>query len=69
MPGKGQRAVHLLRAHFLQIWDTGGWEQCQQLGHIFFGGALACLLVYNLSSPQSLEQLCLCPHACRFPCS
>eukprot|EP00542_Grammatophora_oceanica_P006202 CAMPEP_0194066416 /NCGR_PEP_ID=MMETSP0009_2-20130614/86011_1 /TAXON_ID=210454 /ORGANISM="Grammatophora oceanica, Strain CCMP 410" /LENGTH=311 /DNA_ID=CAMNT_0038719365 /DNA_START=86 /DNA_END=1020 /DNA_ORIENTATION=- len=41
----------------LQIWDTAGQERFQSLGVGFYRGADACLLVYDITDPDSLEHL------------
>lgn len=41
----------------LQIWDTAGQERYQSLGTAFYRGADCCLLVYDISNPQSFENL------------
>ena len=50
--GYGQR--HLVT---LQIWDTAGQERFQSLGVGFYRGADACLLVYDITDPHSLDNL------------
>ena len=41
----------------LQIWDTAGQERFQSLGVAFYRGADACVLVYDITSEKSFEQL------------
>lgn len=42
----------------LQIWDTAGQERFQKsLGMAFYRGADACILVYDITSEKSFEQL------------
>jgi len=41
----------------LQIWDTAGQERFQSLGVAFYRGADACILVYDVQNPESLENL------------
>ena len=41
----------------LQIWDTAGQERFQSLGTAFYRGADACLLVYDVTDPASLNHL------------
>jgi Ras-related protein Rab-7A len=41
----------------LQIWDTAGQERYQSLGTAFYRGADCCLLVYDITNPQSFETL------------
>jgi len=41
----------------LQIWDTAGQERFQSLGPAFYRGSDACILVYDVTNPQSFESL------------
>jgi small GTP-binding protein len=41
----------------LQIWDTAGQERFQSLGVGFYRGADACLLVYDITDPHSIDNL------------
>jgi GTPase SAR1 family protein len=41
----------------LQIWDTAGQERFQSLGMGFYRGADACVLVYDITDPHSLDNL------------
>jgi len=41
----------------LQIWDTAGQERFQSLGVAFYRGADACVLVYDVTSPNSFKTL------------
>lgn len=41
----------------LQIWDTAGLERFQSLGVAFYRGADCCVLVYDVSSPNSFKSL------------
>lgn len=41
----------------LQIWDTAGQERFNSLGTGFYRGADACLLVYDITDPHSLDNL------------
>ena len=41
----------------LQLWDTAGQERFQSLGVGFYRGADACLLVYDVTDPHSLDNL------------
>mmetsp|Transcript_6872 Transcript_6872/g.10480 ORF Transcript_6872/g.10480 Transcript_6872/m.10480 type:complete len:251 (-) Transcript_6872:321-1073(-) len=52
MDKKGMRKVVTL-----QIWDTAGQERFQSLGMGFYRGADACVLVYDITDPDSLEHL------------
>jgi Ras-related protein Rab-7A len=40
-----------------QIWDTAGQERYQSLGVAFYRGAEACVLVYDITSPKSFENV------------
>lgn len=41
----------------LQIWDTAGQERFQSLGVAFYRGADCCVLVFDVNSPKSFENL------------
>lgn len=41
----------------LQIWDTAGQERFQSLGHRFYRGADACILVYDVTNAASFQKL------------
>lgn len=41
----------------MQIWDTAGQERFQSLGVAFYRGADACVLVFDLTSKKSFENL------------
>merc|ERR1712130_339924 len=41
----------------MQIWDTAGQERFQSLGVAFYRGADACILVFDLTSKKSFENL------------
>jgi Ras-related protein Rab-7A len=43
----------------LQIWDTAGQERFHQgtLGSAFYRGSDACLLVYDVTTPKTFEQI------------
>eukprot|EP00993_Chasmostoma_nieuportense_P004490 NODE_5155_length_692_cov_26.304425_g4992_i0.p1 GENE.NODE_5155_length_692_cov_26.304425_g4992_i0~~NODE_5155_length_692_cov_26.304425_g4992_i0.p1 ORF type:complete len:220 (-),score=52.34 NODE_5155_length_692_cov_26.304425_g4992_i0:33-647(-) len=41
----------------LQIWDTAGGERFQSLSGMFYRGADVCVLVYDVTSPESVEHL------------
>ena len=41
----------------LQIWDTAGQERFQSLGVVFYRGADACLLVYDITKPKTFNSL------------
>eukprot|EP01006_Ploeotia_vitrea_P054049 TRINITY_DN67842_c5_g2_i1.p1 TRINITY_DN67842_c5_g2~~TRINITY_DN67842_c5_g2_i1.p1 ORF type:complete len:218 (+),score=33.26 TRINITY_DN67842_c5_g2_i1:117-770(+) len=41
----------------LQIWDTAGQERFQSLGSAFYRGADACMLVFDLTNPESFKNL------------
>lgn len=41
----------------LQIWDTAGQERFQSLCTSFYRGTDCCVLVFDLSSPESYENL------------
>jgi Ras-related protein Rab-7A len=41
----------------LQIWDTAGQERFQSLGVAFYRGADCCVLVYDVNSTKSFDNL------------
>ncbi|KAJ4828088.1 hypothetical protein Tsubulata_018958 [Turnera subulata] len=41
----------------LQLWDTAGQERFQSLGAAFYRGADCCVLVYDVNTLKSFEQL------------
>merc|ERR1711970_634344 len=41
----------------MQIWDTAGQERFQSLGVAFYRGADACILVFDLTSRKSFDNL------------
>lgn len=41
----------------MQIWDTAGLERFQSLGVAFYRGADACILVYDVTSPKTFDNL------------
>lgn len=41
----------------LEIWDTAGQERYRSVGPLFFRNAVACIAVYDLTEPKSLEAL------------
>lgn len=41
----------------MQIWDTAGQERFQSLGVAFYRGADACVLVYDVTSPNTFKSL------------
>jgi small GTP-binding protein len=47
----GQWAVQL------QIWDTAGQERFRSLGSMYYKGARAAVLVYDVSSPATLQKV------------
>lgn len=42
---------------FSQIWDTAGQERFQSLGVAFYRGADCCVLVYDVNSMKSFDNL------------
>jgi Ras-related protein Rab-7A len=42
---------------YLQIWDTAGQERFQSLGVAFYRGADCCVLVYDVNSMKSFDNL------------
>jgi len=41
----------------MQIWDTAGQERFQSLGVAFYRGADCCVLVYDVTNPNSFKSL------------
>ncbi|KAK2702491.1 hypothetical protein QYM36_018898 [Artemia franciscana] len=41
----------------LQIWDTAGQERFRSLGNAFYRGADCCVLVFDVTSPNSIKSL------------
>ena len=41
----------------LQIWDTAGQERFQSLGVAYYRGADCCVLVYDITQPNSFKSL------------
>merc|ERR1719493_318546 len=41
----------------MQIWDTAGQERFRSLVSKFYRGSDACILVYDITNPQSFERL------------
>ncbi|CAF0872875.1 unnamed protein product [Adineta steineri] len=41
----------------MQIWDTAGQERFQSLGVAFYRGADCCVLVYDVTQPNSFRSL------------
>lgn len=42
---------------FFQIWDTAGQERFQSLGVAFYRGADCCVLVFDVSAPDTFKSL------------
>ena len=40
-----------------QIWDTAGQERFQSLGVAFYRGADCCVLVYDVNTQKTFENL------------
>lgn len=69
MPASRQRRQRCQRRHPLtslppsspspdpQIWDTAGQERFQSLGVAFYRGADCCVLVYDVNSSKTFENL------------
>ena len=41
----------------LQIWDTAGQERFKNINQTYFKGAMAVILVYSVTDPQSYENV------------
>lgn len=50
-----KQSTHILL--FCQIWDTAGQERFQSLGVAFYRGADCCVLVYDVNSMKSFDNL------------
>ena len=51
---------YLIRNHFslsFQIWDTAGQERFQSLGVAFYRGADCCVLVFDVTMPNTFRSL------------
>ncbi len=46
-----------LSAVWMQIWDTAGQERFQSLGVAFYRGADCCVLVYDVNSQKTFDNL------------
>ena len=42
---------------FFQIWDTAGQERFQSLGVAFYRGADCCVLVFDVTMPNTFKSL------------
>lgn len=41
----------------MQIWDTVGQEAYRSINRLYYKGCSACILVYDLTKPQTLAAL------------
>ncbi len=41
----------------LHIWDTGGQERFRSMASLYYKDAVAAILVYDISNPESLDSL------------
>ena len=41
----------------LHIWDTGGQEKFRSMAELYYKDAVAAILVYDVSNPETLESL------------
>ena len=41
----------------LEIWDTAGGEQYRSMANMFFNGSSAVILIYDITSLKSYEEL------------
>lgn len=44
-------------SHPFQIWDTAGQEKYRSLGPIYYRNAVCAISVFDLTNPESLEEL------------
>lgn len=49
--------VNVFIYFLLQIWDTAGQERFQSLGVAFYRGADCCVLVFDVSAPNTFKSL------------
>lgn len=42
---------------YLSIWDTAGQERYRSLAPMYYRGAEACIMVYDVNKPDSFKQL------------
>lgn len=49
--------IIVLMVFFLQIWDTAGQERFQSLGVAFYRGADCCVLVFDVTAPNTFKTL------------
>jgi len=49
--------LHVANVFFMQIWDTAGQERFQSLGVAFYRGADCCILVYDVTVPNTFKTL------------
>ena len=47
----------LAHVPFFQIWDTAGQERFQSLGVAFYRGADCCVLVFDVTAPNTFKTL------------
>ncbi len=52
-----KEVTHNSKQYILQIWDTAGQEKFQSIGSAFYRGSDACVLVYDITSKKSFEDL------------
>ena len=45
------------KSYMLQIWDTAGQEKFRSIGSAFYRGSDACVLVYDINSQESFNNL------------
>ena len=45
---------HILKLH---LWDTGGQEKFRAMAGLYYKDAVAAILVYDVSNPESLDSL------------
>ncbi|KHJ41468.1 Ras family protein [Trichuris suis] len=52
-----QASFNLIAPVILKIWDTAGQERFQSLGVAFYRGADCCVLVFDVTNPNSFKSL------------
>lgn len=52
-----QTSMTVVLLFFPQIWDTAGQERFQSLGVAFYRGADCCVLVFDVTAPNTFKTL------------
>lgn len=54
--GAAAPAPHLSRALKYQLWDTAGQERYRSIAPVYYRGAAAAIVVYDITNSESLKQ-------------